>query len=167
MKFFFLLIFSESELFGLFWVAFELLYFHTSAIQKLKFCHNDLLLGNILFDKVDNRVNFIDHEYADFNVPTYDIANHFAEWAGLDVDWSFLPDNEQKRNWIKAYGYFSNDEMDKILEDINVMSLVCHLYWGIWAVVQSQISKIDFDYAGYAKTKFDKMIEEDKSLRIL
>jgi len=135
--------------------------------QTLKFCHNDLLLGNILFDEVNNRVNFIDHEYADFNIPTYDIANHFAEWAGLDVDWSFLPNDEQKRSWMKAYKEFDDQELERVLDDLKVMSLVCHLYWGIWAVVQSQISKIDFDYAGYAKTKFDRLIEEDIALGIL
>lgn len=47
------------------------------------FAHNDLLLGNILYNDCDNRVNFIDYEYADYNYQAYDIGNHFAEFAGL------------------------------------------------------------------------------------
>lgn len=47
------------------------------------FAHNDLLLGNILYNDCDNRVIFIDYEYADYNYQAYDIGNHFAEFAGL------------------------------------------------------------------------------------
>lgn len=50
------------------------------------FAHNDLLLGNILYNDCDNRVIFIDYEYADYNYQAYDIGNHFAEFAGLLLD---------------------------------------------------------------------------------
>lgn len=50
------------------------------------FAHNDLLLGNILYNDCDNRVIFIDYEYADYNYQAYDIGNHFAEFAGSLLD---------------------------------------------------------------------------------
>lgn len=57
------------------------------VVSKIKspvvFAHNDLLLGNILYNDCDNRVIFIDYEYADYNYQAYDIGNHFAEFAGL------------------------------------------------------------------------------------
>lgn len=50
------------------------------------FAHNDLLLGNILYDRYKNKVIFIDYEYADYNYQAYDIGNHFAEFAGKHFD---------------------------------------------------------------------------------
>lgn len=44
------------------------------------FCHNDLLLANIIHR--NNSVTFIDYEYAGYNYQAFDIANHFAEFAG-------------------------------------------------------------------------------------
>jgi len=53
------------------------------------FCHNDLLLTNILVQS-DNSVGgspvsvaIIDYEYAMFNYYAFDIANHFIEFAGV------------------------------------------------------------------------------------
>lgn len=44
--------------------------------------HNDLLLGNILYNPKRESVVFIDYEYTAFNYQAFDIANHFAEFAG-------------------------------------------------------------------------------------
>lgn len=33
-------------------------------------------------------------------------------------------------------------------------ALASHLFWGTWAVLQSQLSLIDFDFHGYAKLRF-------------
>lgn len=49
------------------------------------FCHNDLLLTNILHDQEKNKVTFIDFEYAGYNYQAFDIANHFAEFAGMQL----------------------------------------------------------------------------------
>lgn len=57
-----------------------------AVVSKIKspvvFTHNDLLLGNILYDRFKNKVIFIDFEYADYNYQAFDIGNHFAEFAG-------------------------------------------------------------------------------------
>lgn len=47
------------------------------------FCHNDLLLGNVIYNSKSDSVTFIDFEYANYNYQAYDIANHFNEYAGL------------------------------------------------------------------------------------
>ena len=49
---------------------------------SIVFCHNDLLLTNILYNERENKVTFIDFEYATYNAQAFDIANHFAEFAG-------------------------------------------------------------------------------------
>ena len=51
--------------------------------DELVFCHNDLLLGNILYDEIEHSIEFIDFEYAGANYQSYDIANHFCEFAGI------------------------------------------------------------------------------------
>lgn len=46
------------------------------------YAHNDLLLTNILYNRQQESVIFIDYEYTAFNYQAFDIANHFAEFAG-------------------------------------------------------------------------------------
>lgn len=60
------------------------LYYEVSKIESpVVFAHNDLLLGNILYDgSGENKIIFIDYEYADYNFQAYDIGNHFDEFAG-------------------------------------------------------------------------------------
>merc|ERR1712079_831472 len=52
--------------------------FREQAIMKsslndgLSFCHNDVLVGNILWD--GQKVNFIDYEYSGWNFAAFDVA---------------------------------------------------------------------------------------------
>ena len=63
---------------------FEWLKTHLDKFESpLVLCHNDLLLGNILYDENSNVVHFIDFEYAGPNYQAYDIANHFNEISGI------------------------------------------------------------------------------------
>lgn len=50
------------------------------ANLKAVFCHNDLLLGNVI--NHEGRVTFIDYEYAGCNYQAFDIGNHFTEFSG-------------------------------------------------------------------------------------
>ena len=75
--------------------------------SPIVFCHNDLLIGNLIFDEetgererererereqshhsssfsVDT-VGMIDFEYGGSNYLAYDIANHFCEFAGACI----------------------------------------------------------------------------------
>ena len=45
--------------------------------QPLVFSHNDLLPGNVLIRKDNNKYVFIDYEYSSYNYDFYDIANYF------------------------------------------------------------------------------------------
>lgn len=46
------------------------------------FAHNDLLLGNVIYNKEEETISFIDYEYAAYCYQAYDIANHFNEFVG-------------------------------------------------------------------------------------
>jgi ethanolamine kinase len=63
---------------------FDELYKHLECLEnRMVFCHNDLLLGNVIYTESENKVTFIDFEYAALNFQAFDIGNHFAEYAGM------------------------------------------------------------------------------------
>ncbi|KAI1197522.1 kinase-like protein [Nemania serpens] len=113
-------------------------------------------------------VNFIDYEYATPSPAAFDLANHFAEWGGFDCDYSVLPTRAQRLEFIQEYirVYFSlvekpkngknvneEAEVQKLFAEIDMFRGVPGFYWGIWALIQSTISHIDFDYAKYAEVR--------------
>jgi len=53
--------------------------------MPVAFCHNDILLGNVIYNEVTEKVSFIDFEYAMPNYAPFDVANHFNEFAGIFV----------------------------------------------------------------------------------
>lgn len=77
----------------------------TKVSSPVVFCHNDLLLKNIVhFESPVEGVAFIDFEYADYNYQAFDIANHFCEFAGVDqFDPSLYPDKEFQCTWLRHY----------------------------------------------------------------
>ncbi|XP_016836805.2 ethanolamine kinase 1 [Nasonia vitripennis] len=128
------------------------------------FCHNDLLLGNILHKREEKKVTFIDFEYAEFNYQAFDIANHFAEFAGVDdPDYSLYPDEDLQKSWLRIYleNYrntteISEEDIIELFKHVNQFVLMTHFFWGCWALIQSQYSLIDFDFLEYAALRFNE-----------
>lgn len=52
------------------------------SLDTVRFCHNDLLAGNVIVRPDKSAVDFIDYEYASANYRGYDIGNHFNEQCG-------------------------------------------------------------------------------------
>eukprot|EP00116_Pleurobrachia_bachei_P006152 sb/3466414/ len=138
-----------------------------SADLEVGFCHNDLLLGNVIYNVHKNSISFIDYEYGDPNYLAYDIGNHFAEYAGVDnVDFNLYPDEGYQRWWLRFYleekhkckglGAVTDEDVEKLFREVNFFSCCAHLLWGIWAIVQAINSEIDFDFAGYAAMKLEE-----------
>ena len=118
-------------------------------------------------------VSFMDYEYATPSPAAFDIANHFAEWGGFDCDWSVLPTRAQRRDFITQYigSYFQHlrrkpdgkaalpapfdeaVEVDKLMAEVDTFRGLPGFYWGVWALIQAEISEHDFDYAQYAETR--------------
>lgn len=119
-------------------------------------------------------VSFIDYEYATPAPAAFDIANHFAEWGGFDCDFSVLPTRSQRRSFLSTYlqSYnsfrgrdFSSADLDTLVEQVDVFRGAPGLYWGIWALIQAQISQIDFDYANYAEVRLGEYWAWKESLK--
>lgn len=106
------------------------------------------------------------------------MANHFAEWAGYDCDYTAVPTRSQRHafvgEYVRAYagfvgadGWDVDAEIQKLMHEVNVFRGVPGFYWGIWALIQAGISHIDFDYANYAELRLGEYwaykAEEDGS----
>lgn len=123
--------------------------------SDLVLCHNDLLVKNILYDEKKDQISIIDFEYTKLNYSLFDIANHFVEYAGVDdADFTIYPTRDEQKRWLKIY--FSKRQInedivnDELCQLIDRFSALAHLMWGLWALVQSHLSELDFDYVHYA-----------------
>lgn len=122
-------------------------------------CHNDLLLGNILYDPPPrDAVTLIDFEYCAYGYAPHDIANHFCEWAGFECAWDRYPCPAQQAAWLRAY--LGADATDAAvahwLRLVRWFELASHLFWGIWAFLQGALSTIDFPYVPYAHARLTR-----------
>ncbi|CAG8543327.1 4304_t:CDS:2 [Acaulospora colombiana] len=138
--------------------------------SPIVFAHNDTQYGNILrLADGSNQLVVVDFEYAGYNYRGFDIGNHFCEWAYdysgpdphvLHRDW--YPNEEEQLNFLEAYletqdqesgstKFSSKDQslLQKMLVECNAFALASHMMWGIWGLVQSFQSEIEFDYLSY------------------
>ncbi|XP_011647399.1 ethanolamine kinase 1 isoform X2 [Pogonomyrmex barbatus] len=122
--------------------------------SPIVFAHNDLLLGNVLYNKKQESVVFIDYEYTAFNYQAFDIVNHFTEFAGFDnPDYSLYPDENFQKLWLKEYlqtynatSNVSEKDVDKLYWQVTKFTPMPHFLWGCWALIQSEHSHIEFDF---------------------
>ena len=163
--------------------------------SPIVFCHNDLLLKNIIYHTepvTGPAVTFIDFEYAGYNFQAFDIANHFCEFAGVEVyDPDLYPDYEFQKTWLKNYLVtwkelnscheshlagskscedisalaVSDAEVMQLLKQVEKFALAAHLVWGIWGLIQSQHSKIHFDFLGYASNRIEQYFKDKSKIQ--
>lgn len=128
------------------------------------FCHNDINCANLIYDKDTDNLSCIDYEYACVNYAPYDIGNFFCEFAGgFNMDFAKnYPTKETQLTWIRYYleekyrllgdnqRNANDEEVNKLYGFVNLFALASHLLWCCWALVQSEISNIDFDFIAYA-----------------
>lgn len=153
------------------------LYKHLVALNSpTVFCHNDLLLGNVIYEKSTDRITFIDYEYAGQNFQAYDIGNHFTEFAGVDVvDYRHYPSKEFQLEWLRCYLEVYHGQTKVITErDVHVLyvqtnkfALASHFLWAIWALIQAENSSIDFDFVTFAQMRYNEyMARKDTFLAL-
>ncbi|KAH9639717.1 hypothetical protein HF086_014475 [Spodoptera exigua] len=137
--------------------------------SPIVFAHNDLLLGNVIYNKDEGTISFIDYEYAAYCYQAFDIANHFNEFVGLsidDIDYDRYPCEEFQFEWIKVYlamyldvDHPTEPQIRKVYKEVQQMSLLSHFLWGIWSLVQYEHSNIDFDFGRYAEIRLNRYYE--------
>lgn len=72
----------------------------------------------------------------------------------LDYDTKF-PNKEFQQSWIRTYltefngTEPTNKEVETLYVNVSKCTLLSHLFWGVWALVQAEYSSINFDYIGW------------------
>ncbi len=106
-------------------------------------CHNDYLSENFIDD--GKRIWIIDWEYGGTGDPFFDLGD-FA------VEHPFS--REQEELIIREYcGEMNNERHYRML----LHKIISDLWWGVWAMIQSKISKIGFDFIEYGNARFDRL----------
>jgi ethanolamine kinase len=145
---------------------------------RVSFCHNDLLAANILYHDTTHQLQLIDFEYGGMNYASFDLANHFNEYASgppitgtPNYDW--LPSLKAQRSFVRTYlhhttlsanhNHDNKDEdetniteaqVDTMVHEIQAFMMVNHLYWGLWAIHQAYLEGCDdYDYLQFAASR--------------
>uniref|UniRef100_A0A336MXR1 ethanolamine kinase n=1 Tax=Culicoides sonorensis TaxID=179676 RepID=A0A336MXR1_CULSO len=146
---------------------FSSLYDHLLKTDSpLVFCHNDLLLGNVIYTEEEEKVTFIDYEYAACNFQGFDIGNHFTEYAGVDeIDYDRYPSKEYQKNWLRVYleefkapESVTDQEIEHLYATVNKFALASHYFWTIWALIQAEHSTIDFDFMEFGFMRYSEYL---------
>lgn len=106
-------------------------------------CHNDLLNANFLDD--GERLRIVDWEYAGMGDRFFDLAN-FSINHELDASGS--------ASLLEAYFGVAREADTQALELMHFMSDFREAMWG---VVQTAVSELEFDFAGYATDHFARL----------
>lgn len=105
-------------------------------------CHNDLLAENYM--EVGESLKLIDFEYSGNNDPCFELANTAQELQYGDVQLAEL-----------CAGYFGAAMPGKIAR-MKLNMIMSDVGWGLWAAIQARISKIDFDFWGWATERWGR-----------
>jgi thiamine kinase-like enzyme len=109
---------------------------------KLQPCHNDLLNLNFIDDGTSIRI--LDWEYAGMGDIFFDLGNVAAQHEFND---------EQDETLLRAY---FGEPTDSNRAHLKLMKIMSDLREAMWGVVQVGVSKLDFDYGGYAQKYFER-----------
>ena len=104
-------------------------------------CHGDLMPDNMIYD--GERVRIVDWEYAGMGDRFFDLGNLSAN-ARFD---------EGDDEWLLT-AYFNEPPTARRFAAVRLMRLVSDFREAMWGLVQSAISPVDFDFAGYADDHF-------------
>lgn len=115
-------------------------------------CHNDLLNENFLDDGT-LRVRILDWEYAGMGDVAFDLANFAVHHQLSDGQERFLLEQYYGETTPRR---FARHKLMRIASDMRE---------AMWGMVQIGISKLDFDFRGYADKHFKRMAEMIRDAR--
>jgi thiamine kinase-like enzyme len=107
-------------------------------------CHDDLLNGNFLDD---GSIRILDWEYAGMGDIFFDLAN-FCHHHHLNED--------EVRHWLQSY---FGEVTPQRFARLKLMWPMSEIHEAMWGTTQTGISKLDFDFQGYADLWFGRATE--------
>jgi thiamine kinase-like enzyme len=109
-------------------------------------CHNDLLAGNIIRAR-SGEVLIVDWEYAGLGHPCFDLGN-------LSVNNDFSAADDERL----LHAYHGHPPTDAQRATLALMRILSDAREAAWGVVQAEVSDLEFDFARYARTHFERML---------
>lgn len=109
-------------------------------------CHNDLLAENYM--DVDGELRLIDYEYSGNNDPCFELGNTCQE---LEYD--------EARLGEVCHAYFGTAS-EAMLARMKLNMIMSDVGWGLWAAIQARISKIDYDFWGWATQRWGRALQK-------
>jgi thiamine kinase-like enzyme len=113
-----------------------------SKPRRLCPCHNDLLNANFL---MGDKIYILDWEYAGMGDPFFDLANFSNHHELSDEQAGFLLES--------YFGKYTPAQW----AHLKIMQIMSDLREAMWGLVQTGISKLDFDFRGYADKFFERV----------
>jgi thiamine kinase-like enzyme len=109
-------------------------------------CNNDLLAENYIDDGVFLRL--IDYEYSGNNDPCFELGNTCQE---MEFD--------EARIQEVCAAYFGSVS-DSMIARMKLNMIMSDVGWGLWAAIQAKISKIEYDFWGWAIERWGRAVEK-------
>jgi thiamine kinase-like enzyme len=118
-------------------------------------CHNDLLPGNMIRAQDDGRIMLVDWEYAGMGDPRFDLGN-----LSINNDFDAATD---ERLLTAYHGQAPSDAQRAALA---LMRLLSDAREAAWAVVQGEVSELDFDFERYGREHFERLHDDSARANI-
>ncbi len=109
-------------------------------------CNNDLLAENYIDDGQSIRI--IDYEYSGNNDPCFELGNTCQE---LKYNEAYIREVCQAYYGSRREDMISRMKLNMIMSDVG---------WALWAAIQASISKIDYDFWGWAIERWGRAVEK-------
>uniref|UniRef100_A0A914EH07 Choline/ethanolamine kinase n=1 Tax=Acrobeloides nanus TaxID=290746 RepID=A0A914EH07_9BILA len=158
----------------------------SSGNIRLPSIADDSKPGNTLsaFNPMDPRLILIDFEYASYNYRGFDFANHFIEYSiNYDVDefpgYEMLPEqfpsDEHMFEFMLSYlqELFPNkddaslqEKAHQMVEETKPFIPVSHIFWGVWGLLQVEVSPVDFGFAEYGRDRLGLYFKNKHLLKL-
>lgn len=103
-------------------------------------CNNDLLAENYIDDGADLRI--VDYEYSGNNDPAFELGNTCQElgWEGEPL--------------VALCAAYYGEATEARLARMRLQMIMSDVGWTLWAAIQARISAIDYDFWGWAETRW-------------
>jgi len=109
-------------------------------------CNNDLLAENYIDDGKSLRL--IDYEYSGNNDPCFELGNTCQEMQ--------FDDHQISEVCSVYFGFATPSKIARM----KLNMIMSDVGWGLWAAIQAKISKIDFDFWGWAVERWNRAVEK-------
>jgi thiamine kinase-like enzyme len=113
-------------------------------------CNNDLLAENYIDD--GKQLWLIDYEYSGNNDPTFELGNTCQEME--------FQDDQLKEVCVAYFGAVRPN----VVARMKLNMIMSDVGWGLWAAIQEKISKIEFDFWGWAIERWGRAMDKMHSM---